>query len=107
MERALFMPYSSHKEITEVDAKLKRKWVEALCSGEFNQGDGQLRNDNRYCCLGVLGSIAVFPYSAEGGFLCKSGVYVFLPEKIQEALAELNDDGVPFEVIAGLIDCAL
>lgn len=34
------------------------EWVEALESGEFGQVDGALRNDNGYCCLGVLCEIA-------------------------------------------------
>lgn len=33
---------------------LQRRWVEALESGKYEQGMGQLRNsNNRYCCLGV------------------------------------------------------
>ena len=31
----------------------RKKWVEALRSGEYEQGTGQLRNDDCYCCLGV------------------------------------------------------
>ena len=28
-------------------------WVKALRSGEYKQTRGQLRNEDRYCCLGV------------------------------------------------------
>lgn len=34
-------------------AKIK-KWVDALRSGQYKQGQGQLSVDNKYCCLGVL-----------------------------------------------------
>jgi len=39
-----------------MDATIKRKWVEALRSGEYKQGQGALRDarDNTWCCLGVL-----------------------------------------------------
>lgn len=36
-------------------AEIKRKWLEALRSGKYKQGQKRLRGlDNRYCCLGVL-----------------------------------------------------
>lgn len=35
--------------------RVKKLWVEALRSGKYQQGTGQLRNEyNRFCCLGVL-----------------------------------------------------
>lgn len=35
--------------------EIKQKWVEALRSGDYQQGTGQLRNlSHDYCCLGVL-----------------------------------------------------
>lgn len=43
------------------DRKLHRKWVEALRSGEFKQGEGQLLCNDRYCCLGVLASVCGMP----------------------------------------------
>jgi hypothetical protein len=32
----------------------QKLWVEALRSGEYKQGFGQLQIQDRYCCLGVL-----------------------------------------------------
>lgn len=32
---------------------LQRKWVEALRSGEYEQGKRFLKADDAYCCLGV------------------------------------------------------
>ena len=34
------------------------QWVAALRSGKYKQGTGQLRFDDKYCCLGVLCAIA-------------------------------------------------
>ena len=35
-------------------AEDKAKWLEALRSGEYEQIDGTLCRDGKYCCLGVL-----------------------------------------------------
>jgi hypothetical protein len=38
---------------------IKKKWVEALRSGEYEQGKDQLRSsDDEFCCLGVLCDVA-------------------------------------------------
>lgn len=37
-----------------MNAEIKRLWVEALRSGEYQQGRGQLRDGDQFCCLGVL-----------------------------------------------------
>ena|SRR6185312_5054794 len=38
-----------------MDAELKQKWIDALRSGQYEQGNGQLRTqDDKFCCLGVL-----------------------------------------------------
>lgn len=41
----------------------KRKWIKALRSGEFKQGEGSLKimvedNGYQYCCLGVAAEVA-------------------------------------------------
>lgn len=33
---------------------IKASWLEALRSGRYQQGQGQLRSDRSWCCLGVL-----------------------------------------------------
>ena len=39
---------------------LVNKWIDALESGEYQQGRGKLRTkDNKFCCLGVLCDLAV------------------------------------------------
>lgn len=102
---------------------LKQKWIDALRSGKYEQGQGSLRSsNNRFCCLGVLCDIyddskwkdidgegdCVF-YFADGD---KRGS--FLPEVIgrstgvgadhQTTLANMNDHGESFTEIADYIE---
>lgn len=37
-----------------MDSRVKKLWIEALTSGEYEQGQGVLRSDGTFCCLGVL-----------------------------------------------------
>lgn len=46
-----------------MDQEVKRRWVEALRSGEYRQGAGRLgsrvgEEKPKYCCLGVLCEVA-------------------------------------------------
>jgi hypothetical protein len=42
-----------------MNPEIKKQWVDALRSGEYEQGRGQLcDSDNKYCCLGVLSELA-------------------------------------------------
>jgi hypothetical protein len=109
-----------------MDAKLKAKWVKALRSGKFKQGDEYLKGGNRYCCLGVLAtiqgakwrghvpfvdgkSVSVEYNGAEGYFLSPS--FCGLRHSTQDNLANMNDGrgkyvGQPqtFEQIADYIE---
>jgi hypothetical protein len=100
-----------------MDKALKKKWVKALRSGRYPQTSGALcipkgeatdfGRPAGYCCLGVLGKVARTK-SADNGYLQDAeSKSLLLPYPIQRQLAKLNDDGVPFEIIAGLIDTAL
>lgn len=40
-----------------LDADLKAKWIAALRSGEYKQGQSSLFDGKGYCCLGVLATI--------------------------------------------------
>ena len=37
--------------------EIKTKWVEALRSGEYQQGKYKLIENEKYCCLGVLSNL--------------------------------------------------
>jgi hypothetical protein len=38
----------------KMNPEWKEKWVEALESGEYEQGQGCLNGSGKFCCLGVL-----------------------------------------------------
>jgi len=42
-----------------VNQEIKAQWVAALRSGEYEQGQGALNSDGKFCCLGVLCELAV------------------------------------------------
>ena len=37
-----------------MNPQVKEKWIDALLSGKYEQGNGKLRGYEGYCCLGVL-----------------------------------------------------
>lgn len=104
--------------------KLARKWVAALRSREFTQGQSQLKieaasakdNKTRYCCLGVLCELAGWDgKQGSDGFpttktLQKVGIAgnpYFVPDDFATYLAEKNDEGRKFYYIARIIERAL
>jgi len=42
-----------------MNQEIKARWVDALRSGDYEQGRGTLRRGDRFCCLGVLTDLAV------------------------------------------------
>jgi hypothetical protein len=109
---------------------IKRLWIDALRSGNYQQGRGQLRSGDRYCCLGVLCELAVaanvvgnvegndcgfYYYDGDGSILPISviewaGLFSNNPEVTYDddgkrtGLAQLNDMGRTFDQIADLIE---
>lgn len=49
-----------------MDTAVKERWVRALRSGEYQQGTGQLRKEDKYCCLGVLTDLYDKRFRADG-----------------------------------------
>lgn len=41
-----------------MDVELKKQWIKALRSGEYQQGQEYLHKNGKFCCLGVLCTIA-------------------------------------------------
>jgi len=39
---------------TKMNTEVKKKWIDALRSGKYDQGSEKLRSVTGYCCLGVL-----------------------------------------------------
>jgi len=104
-----------HKK--KINPRLKKDWIEALTSENFKQGRGLLHMDYShhfdFCCLGVLAIAAgATPEDISGRNMlydipCEAGLRGLINDDVARELAGLNDKGVPFEVIAGLIDEAL
>lgn len=43
----------------KMNLEVKTNWIEALNSGEYEQGKGALCRGGKFCCLGVLTDLAV------------------------------------------------
>lgn len=85
----------------------KKIWVDALRSGEFEQGQHQLcciDDDDRkyYCCLGVANEIFDFGYEDDIAYLHNH--YALLDMDDQGKLADMNDVGKSFAEIADWIE---
>ena len=110
-------------ELVKLKAAVKRKWLAALRSGEYEQGANYLYWDSasggkRYCCLGVLGAVCgVLPEAMDGqSFLTKHldihPVLLTDEEKmwdeggssVQYKLSGMNDNGWSFKRIAKWIE---
>ena len=42
-----------------MNERIKQKWIKRLRSDKYEQGEGKLKSNDKYCCLGVLCEIAV------------------------------------------------
>ena len=96
-----------------MNKKLKPKWVNALRSDDFQQGMGVLRTrDGKFCCLGLLRYIndpkdktKRRDHFGPVELLSDERLKEFgLTRRIQRELAAMNDEGVPFPVLAGFIE---
>lgn len=110
-----------------------QKWVKALRSGEYKQTNGTLRDQDGFCCLGVLCEVAVKEGVIAPAVINQHDEYVYaetatsvLPEEVWEwaglegsspqsnftegaedgwAYYELNDTvGLTFEEIADILE---
>lgn len=78
--------------------EVKKKWVEALRSGKYQQGGGALRLGDRYCCLGVLAEeLGILePWDLEDGSYACEGDRMGVPDTVldsttQSTLMHMND----------------
>ena len=92
-----------------------KRWVEALRSGEYEQGKHFLEKDGKFCCLGVLckieghyyeeGKSQILPEALRYKIGIKSSIGEYsLPNEEFNSLTELNDNGYDFESIANFIE---
>lgn len=115
-----------------MDSQIKQRWIEALRSGQYKQGEGCLREADKYCCLGVLTDLYIKETGKEwskagDSHYLSSNTYYFadssatLPRPVQEwaglnsydphvlgaPLSHWNDTGSSFEDIALFIEDGL
>jgi len=117
------------KIVTFQFTEIQEKWLQALESGEYQQGHKWLRHDGCYCCLGVACEVMGFEYDlANASFKNGSRRMSWQLDKDVAAslglrtqlgqltegvrgpsgglffnLASLNDNGMPFTEIAAYI----
>jgi len=53
---------------TKMNAEVKQKWIDALRSGNYEQGSERLRSVTGYCCLGVLCDLYAQEHNVEWEF---------------------------------------
>jgi hypothetical protein len=54
--------------LTKMNPEVKQKWIDALRSGEYEQGSEKLRSVSGYCCLGVLCDLYAQEHNTEWEF---------------------------------------
>ena len=80
-------------ETIKLNPEDKRKWVEALRSGRFVQGQHVLHNaaNDTYCCLGVAREVCSLSSSSHTMLRDVYSEYIFLSKKTQDFLSRQND----------------
>lgn len=115
-----------------MNKEIKAKWLEALRSGKYKQGQAALNRNGEFCCLGILCDVMEVPEmgvsdAVEGAIVYGIGndySVAFLPDYVADeagleptglikredfynddiCLADLNDKGSTFEEIADIIE---
>jgi hypothetical protein len=90
-----------------VKKQLRDEWVKALRSGEYEQGTGTLKYEEKFCCLGVLCAVHFgrdFSGYEPTRFAYGSGKSE-IRERDAEALWQMNDlEKKQFPAIADWIE---
>jgi hypothetical protein len=108
-----------------MNPQIKQKWVDALRSGDYQQGQCYLRTNSGFCCLGVLCDLygkennVEWQHNEVVGYFYENHSFS-LPSSVLEwagleycnprvddetnSLAGLNDKGSTFIEIANLIE---
>lgn len=87
-------------------------WAAVLRSGAYPKTIRALKNEDGYCCLGVLCEINQIPFKAEDGYMFPSGDILFampssewfekttgLPINYADRLAHINDAEETFAAV--------
>ncbi len=103
--------------------EIAKQWVAALRSGQYRQGTGRLRTDNKFCCLGVLCNLHAQAHPGIAATQTDPNRYLNqseeLPTKVMKwagmrsacgnfhtprTLATINDWGTSFSELADVIE---
>lgn len=94
-----------------MNAEIKKKWIEALRSGDYRQGFGGLKKEDCFCCLGVLcqikdpeGWIGPRWHGAMNILPVEEAYKIDLKWASQLTLIDKNDAAVSFIEIANWIE---
>lgn len=104
-----------------MNPEVKKLWIEALRSGNYEQTRFLLRDKRGYCCLGVLcdlhpdvdwiistPGIAFYPFGVEerdlGNLPDKASLWSGLTNEQKNILMDMNDNGNSFEEIADYVE---
>ena len=81
--------YQHIYSLKDINIPELEEWINALKSGEYTQGVGQLRKDDKYCCLGVYCDLQAkkglgewrgnYFWHSKGGYTGTGGENVVLP----------------------------
>lgn len=83
----------------------RKKWTDALRSGEFKQTKGVLHEDGKYCCLGVANEVCRLKSDGVALLGLPELLKLGILDATQYGLSELNDEkGKSFKHIARAID---
>lgn len=86
--------------MTEAQKQNVRRWIAALRSGEYKQGESFLCSEGRYCCLGV--ACEVYQQQGPGGLTVESKLrLVDVNPKIELHVTYFNGEAatLPLEVM--------
>jgi len=107
-----------------MNQEIKQRWIEALRSGEYQQGKESLYHCGKFCCLGVLTDLYIkehglqwkqdsadlWSFEEEGGVLPRSvqkrsGIDFPNPTILSDRATDHNDNyDLSFNEIAALIE---
>lgn len=95
-----------------MNADVKKKWTDALRSGQYEQGHVNLEKDGKFCALGVLlaanGQPRVLPEPDDDDETEENYQWIYdeLGSVVVHTIIDLNDmgGGLPFDEIADFIE---
>lgn len=79
-----------------MDYGLKKRWIAALKGGDYEQGQGYLNRNGKYCCLGVLCDISGKGHWKGNDSL--NGYYYFTDEFEYSSIAMLDTIAYKFDI---------